>query len=91
MFATQQQEYQNFVPRTPSRTSSLDPYVALRRLAAIEDDKRMHEANFRWSPGVLASVATQSATSMNQDELAVQEMQEEELLAMALQRSMQEM
>lgn len=88
---TQEQEHKNFVPRLPSRTSSLDPALALRRLAAVEHEKRMCDATLRWSPAVPASVVSQSSTSMSEDELAVREAQEEELLAVALQRSLREM
>lgn len=77
----------NSVARPPACTTTLNPELAMRRLRELEQEKRMLEQTMGLS---MANVASDSPTSMR-DEEVVNELQEEELLAEALKRSMQEM
>jgi len=81
-----------FVARRPARTTSLNPDLAMRRLRELEQEKRMIEQAMRLSMASPPNIVSDSPISMSEDdEEVVNELQEEELLAEALKRSMQEM
>ena len=90
---TKENNHETLLARIPSRTSSLDPNVALWRLMEIEQEKRLLEETLRLqSLSQPFSAVSQSPTFMSDDDVvAIHAAQEEELLAEAMKRSMQEM